>query len=186
MKKLNSLDDLFMDGLKDVYNAEAQILKALPKMANAATAPQLQDAFLEHLDETKMQIERLEEVFAIFGAKAKGKKCMAMEGLIAEGKEIMQQDGEPATIDAALIAAAQKVEHYEIAAYGCLRTWAQLLDQQDAAQILQEILDEEKQTDERLTLLAEEVINEASAEEEGDETESEREEHYQETGRGNR
>jgi ferritin-like metal-binding protein YciE len=145
--------------LKDLYNAENQLLKALPKMAKAASAPDLRKAFEDHLKETQGQVRRLERVFKKLDASPKGKKCKAMEGLIHEGKEIMSEDMDPAVLDAALITAAQKVEHYEIAAYGCVRTFARLLGYEDAADLLQETLDEEGAADKKLTKLAETVIN---------------------------
>jgi len=160
--KLNSLKDLYTDVLKDTYSAETQITKALPRMAKAATSPELRAAFEEHLDETKNQITRLEQIAESAGITLKGKRCKGMEGLLEEGKEVLEQDGEPAVIDAALIASAQRVEHYEMAAYGCLRTYAQLLGMDEAAQLLQQTLEEEEATDEKLTQLGESGINEAA------------------------
>jgi len=168
---LDSLHDLYVDELKDLYNAENQLLKALPKMAKAATAPELKAAFTTHLEETRGQVTRLETIFTGLGVSPKGKKCKAMEGLIEEGKEIIEEDGDPAVIDAALIGAAQKVEHYEIAGYGTARTFATLLGYADAAELLQETLDEEGNTDKLLTGLAETVIN-VEAEEADDEAEA--------------
>jgi ferritin-like metal-binding protein YciE len=165
---LDSLHDLYVNELKDLYNAENQLLKALPKMAKAASSPELQAAFTEHLEVTRGQVERLETIFADLGVSPKGKKCVAMEGLVEEGKEVIEEDGEPAVIDAALIAAAQKVEHYEMAGYGCARTFAQLLGYDEAVTLLQETLDEEGEADKKLTELAESVIN-VEAEAEGDE-----------------
>lgn len=156
---LDSLHDLYVDGLKDLYSAESQLLKALPRMAKAASAPELQAAFTEHLEVTRKQVERLDEIFEELGASPKGKKCKAMEGLIEEGKELLAEDGEPAVIDAALICAAQKVEHYEIAGYGCARTFARLLGYADAEALLQRTLDEEGEADKKLTALAETVVN---------------------------
>jgi len=150
---MRDLNDLFLEQLSDGYDAEKQLVKALPKMAEAASSSEVQRAFREHLDQTETHVERLEEVFEMLGKPAKGKKCEAMEGLIAESKEMMEQS-EPNVKDAALIAAAQKVEHYEIASYGCLRTWADLLEMEQASTLLQETLDEEKETDERLTDIA--------------------------------
>jgi len=168
---LDSLHDLYVNELKDLYNAENQLLKALPRMAKAATAPELKEAFTEHLDVTRKQVERLDTIFAELGVSPKGKKCKAMEGLVEEGKEVMEEDGDPAVIDAALIAAAQRVEHYEMAGYGCVRTFANLLGYEDAVALLQETLDEEGEADKKLTELAETIINvEADeAEEEEDE-----------------
>lgn len=165
---LDSLHDLYVDCLKDLYSAENQLLKALPRMAKAASAPELKEAFTTHLEETRGQVARLDDLFAELGVSPRGKKCKAMEGLIEEGKEILDEDGEPAVIDAALIGAAQKVEHYEIAAYGTARTFANLLGYEDAAATLQETLDEEGKTDKLLTELAESVIN-VEAEEADDE-----------------
>jgi ferritin-like metal-binding protein YciE len=157
--EMESLQDLLVDQLKDLYNAENQLIKALPKMAKAATNPELQQAFTEHLEETKEHAQRLEKIFDTLDESPKGKKCKAMEGLIEEGKEIMEEDAEPEVLDAGLIAAAQRVEHYEIAGYGCVRTYAKLLGNEAAAKILQQTLDEEGKTDKLLTDLAERVIN---------------------------
>jgi len=157
--KLGSLHTLYVDQLKDLYNAETQLLKALPKMAQAASAAELRAAFEDHLQETKGQVERLEQIFKKLDASPKGKKCKAMEGLIEEGKEVMHQDAEPAVLDAGLIAAAQRVEHYEIAGYGCVRTYARLMGCDEAADLLQQTLDEEAAADKKLTELAETVIN---------------------------
>lgn len=157
--KLESLQDLFVDELKDLYNAENQLLKALPKMAKAAHHPDLKQAFTDHLEETRGQVERLEQIFKGLDGSPKGKKCKAMEGLVEEGKEIIEQSADPAVKDAALIAAAQRVEHYEIAGYGCVRTFARLLGNDEAADLLQETLDEEAAADKKLTDLAETVIN---------------------------
>jgi ferritin-like metal-binding protein YciE len=160
---LDSLEKLFIEELKDVYNAEKQILRALPRMAKAAEAPELQQAFTKHLKETEGQVQRLEKIFEELGQAARGKKCKGMEGLIEEGKEKMEEEGEASVMDAALIASAQKVEHYEIAAYGCLRTYAQLLGLSRAEQLLQQTLEEEEATDKKLTELGESGINQAAA-----------------------
>lgn len=157
--KLDSLQDLYVDELKDLYNAEHQLLKALPKMAKAASAPELRKAFERHLKETEGQIKRLDRIFKKLDTNPKGKKCKAMEGLIEEGKDLMAEEADPAVMDAALIAAAQRVEHYEMAGYGCVRTYARLLGYDDAADLLQQTLDEEGATDHKLTELAETVIN---------------------------
>ncbi|QJW98342.1 YciE/YciF ferroxidase family protein [Frigoriglobus tundricola] len=174
---LDSLHDLYVDELKDLYNAENQLLKALPKLAKSATAPELKAAFTEHLEVTRKQVERLEQIFTALETSPKGKKCKAMEGLIEEGKDVLEEDGEPAVIDAALIACAQRVEHYEMAGYGCVRTFAKLLGYEDAEALLQETLDEEGEADKKLTELAETVINleanDAEGEEEGDEDDDE-------------
>lgn len=163
----SALNELFVEELKDILDAEKQLVKALPKMAKAATSEKLQGAFTEHLEQTKGQVERLEKVFQSLDVAARGKHCAAMEGLVEEGKEVIEDDLEDAVRDAALIGAAQKVEHYEIASYGTLIAHARLLGRDDAVSLLQETLDEEKQTDENLTELAESEINiEAEAEEE--------------------
>jgi ferritin-like metal-binding protein YciE len=157
--KLGSLQELYVEELKDLYSAENQLLKALPKMAKAASSPKLRTAFEDHLEQTKRQVERLEKIFKKLNASPKGKKCKAMEGLIEEGDELMTEKANPGVLDAALIAAAQRVEHYEIAGYGCVRTLAQLFGYEDAADLLQETLDEEGAADKKLTELAETVIN---------------------------
>ncbi len=157
----SALHELFLDELADVYNAEQQIAKALPKMAKAAKSPELREAFNTHLEETEEQISRLEEVAESLGEKLKGKKCKAMEGLLAEGKEIMEEQKDSAALDAGLILAAQKVEHYEIASYGALCAWAQSMGHDDAFDLLKQTLDEEKTTDEKLNQLAESLNAEA-------------------------
>lgn len=159
---LDSMQDLFLNELKDVLNAEKQLVQALPRMAKAAQSPQLKQAFTKHLRETEGHVQRLERIFKSLGETARGKKCKGMEGLIEEGKEILEEEGEPAVIDAALISAAQRVEHYEIAAYGCLRSYAQLLGNQDADRLLQQTLAEEEAADEALTALGEGGINQAA------------------------
>lgn len=156
---LDTLQDLFVAELKDLYSAEQQLLKALPKMAKAATAPQLRQAFESHLKETKGQVDRLEKIFKKLGVKAGRKKCKAMAGLIEEGQELAKEDGAPAVLDAGLIAAAQRVEHYEMAGYGCVRTYARLLGDQVAADLLQKTLDEEGAADQKLSRIAEFDIN---------------------------
>ncbi len=169
--KMESLDELLAEELKDIYSAEKQLLRALPKMAKKASSPELKRALQEHTEMTQRQVERLEDVFEALGKPAKAKTCKAMQGLIEEASEIMDEDASPAVLDAGIIAAAQKVEHYEIASYGTVRTWARLCGQEEAAGLLQETLDEESQTDERLTELAESLVN-PKAEEGGDEEES--------------
>jgi len=154
-----TLTDLFHDQLQDAYSAETQITKALPKMAKAASAPDLSAGFEQHLTETKKQIERLEQVCKLVGCKTGSNTCEATEGLIAEGEEIMGLGLDKDAQDAGLIAAAQKVEHYEIALYGTLCTFAKQLGHADAARILHETLEEEKRTDQKLTQLAERGIN---------------------------
>ncbi|HTG33176.1 MAG TPA: ferritin-like domain-containing protein [Thermoanaerobaculia bacterium] len=157
--EIDSLRKLYVDELKDLYSAEKQILQALPKMIKKAQNEQLKKAFEDHRQVTEMQVERLDRVFEMLGKAARGKKCKAMEGLIEEGKEMMQEDMEPEVMDAALIAAAQRIEHYEIAGYGTVRTYAQVLGEKEHAKLLQQTLDEEGNTDKLLTQLAESSIN---------------------------
>lgn len=158
-KELNSLDQLFLDQLQDLYDAEHRITEALPLMAEAATSPQLAQAFREHLQETERQIERLERVFEIIGKPAKRKTCEAMKGLVSEGNEVISAKGDGDVRDAALIAAAQRVEHYEMAGYGTVRTFARRLGYTEAEELLQTTLDEEGATDHRLTAIAESIVN---------------------------
>jgi ferritin-like metal-binding protein YciE len=162
MASLESLNDLLNDELKDIYDAEKQLTKALPKMAKKATSEELRQAFEEHLQQTEQQIERLEQVFEQLNMRARGKPCEAMKGLIKEGQEMMSDASDDATRDASMIAAAQKVEHYEIASYGSARTWANLLGKTEVASLLEETLDEEKETDQRLTSIAESMVNAAA------------------------
>jgi ferritin-like metal-binding protein YciE len=157
--KLDTLQKLYTDELRDLYNAENQLLKALPKMAKAASSEDLKDAFEKHLEQTKGHVKRLEQVFDAIGEKPKGKTCRAMKGLIEEGSEILKEDGEESILDAGIIVAAQKVEHYEIASYGSVRTFAHLLGQNKAAELLQTTLDEESETNELLNRLAEGIVN---------------------------
>ena len=157
--KLNTLQKLYTDELRDLYNAENQLLKALPKMAKAASSEELKEAFEQHLEQTKGHVKRLEQVFEELDEKPKGKTCRAMKGLIQEGSEILEEDGETSVRDAGIIVAAQKVEHYEIAGYGSVRTFAHLLGQNKAAELLQATLDEESETNEVLNRLAESVVN---------------------------
>jgi ferritin-like metal-binding protein YciE len=159
MPKMKSLKDLYVDELKDLYNAEKQIIAALPKMAKAATTPELKAAFEEHLEVTRNQVQRLDQVFQELGTKGTGKVCKAMEGLVQEAKDLMEEDAEPMVMDAALIASAQRIEHYEIAGYGCVRTYARMLGFTNAEQLLNETLQEEGDTDQKLTMLAETHIN---------------------------
>lgn len=161
--ELNSLKTLFIDQLKDLKDAENQLTKALPKMAKAASSPELQQAFERHLEQTKGHLERVEQVLTEVSGNNRGKKCKAMEGLIEEGAELMKEEAEPEVMDAGLIAAAQKVEHYEIASYGTARTYANLLGLSQAAKTLQQILDEEGQTDKMLTRIAESINVQAMA-----------------------
>jgi len=160
---LDSLEKLFLEELKDMYNAEKQILRALPRMAKAAESPELEQAFTKHLKETEGQVQRIERIFKDLGQPSRGKACKGMEGILEEGKEVLEKDGEPAVIDAALIASAQRVEHYEIAAYGCLRTYAELLGYSQAQRLLQETLQEEEAADKKLTQIGESGINQAAA-----------------------
>jgi ferritin-like metal-binding protein YciE len=157
--KVDTLQKLYTEELRDLYNAETQLLKALPKMAKGASSQELKDAFEKHLEQTKTHVERLEEVFEQLGEKPRGKTCRAMKGLIEEGSEILEKDGDESVLDAGIIVAAQKVEHYEIAGYGSVRTFAHLLGQNDAAELLQTTLDEESETNEILNKLAETVVN---------------------------
>jgi len=159
MPALKSLDDLFVHSLKDIYNAEKQLVKALPKMAKAANSDKLRSGFEEHLEQTAGHVERLETIFKSLDVPVRGVKCKAMEGLVEEGGEMIDEDAEPAVKDAGLIAAAQKVEHYEIATYGTLVTFAELLGNTEAVELLKATLEEERQTDEKLTELAETEIN---------------------------
>jgi ferritin-like metal-binding protein YciE len=175
MPKLASLDDLLVHELQDIYHAEGQILKALPKMVTAATHPDLKEAFEEHLQQTEGQVRRLEQAFKLLGVPAKGKKCEGMAGLLEEGRKTMEADAEPAVMDAALIAAAQKVEHYEIASYGCVCTYAELLGYDQVHELLGQNLDEEETTDQKLTALAESVINQEAEDGDFDVEEVERE-----------
>ena len=156
---MDSLKDLYIDELKDLYNAENQLLKALPKMAKKASAPELKNAFTEHLAVTKTHVERLEKIFKGLGEKPTGKTCKAMKGLVEEGKEVIEEDGDPSVLDAALIGAAQRVEHYEMAGYGVVRTFARHLGEDKAADVLQMTLDEEGEADKKLTGIAEGSIN---------------------------
>jgi ferritin-like metal-binding protein YciE len=158
-----TLENLLLDELRDLLSAEKQITKALPKMAKAASSDELRRAFEEHLTQTEGQIARLGRAFEILGHTARAKKCLGMEGLIEEGKEFLEEDMEPAVMDAALIAAAQKVEHYEIASYGSARTWAQEVGQPDVADLLQATLEEEAETDRKLSELAESLVNQRAA-----------------------
>ena len=161
--EIDSLRKLYVDELKDLYSAEKQILQALPKMIKKAQNEQLKKAFEDHRAVTEMQVERLDRIFEMLGKAARGKKCKAMEGLIEEGKEMMQEDMDPEVMDAALIGAAQRIEHYEMAGYGTVRTWAQLLGEKEQAKILQQTLDEEGDADKLLTQLAVSTINVAAA-----------------------
>ena len=159
----SALKKLYIDELRDIYNAENQLVKALPKIAKASTSDELRAGFEGHLEQTKGHLERLEKIFKGLGEKPTGKKCKGMEGLVEEGQEMIEeQEGE--TLDAGLISAAQRVEHYEIAAYGCVRTYANLLGETDAVKLLEQTLEEEKETDQKLTKLAEKINVEAEQE----------------------
>lgn len=158
-EETNPLEELLVDELKDLYSAEKQLVQALPRMAKGASSPELRRAFERHLEETKRQVQRLEQIAGDLDFRVTGKKCKGMEGLIAEGKELMEEDFDDNALDAGLIGAAQKVEHYEIAAYGTARTHAQMLGFTKAAKLLQQTLDEEGATDKKLTALAESIIN---------------------------
>ena len=157
--KLDSLQTLWIEELRDIYNAENQLLKALPKMAKGASSPELKQAFEDHLEETKGHVERLEEIFEKLDEKPTGKTCKAMKGLVEEGSEILEEEGEDSVLDAGIIAAAQKVEHYEIASYGTVVAFAKMLGEEDAADLLQQTLDEEGEADKHLSELAEEIVN---------------------------
>ena len=157
--ELDTLKDLYVEELKDLYSAEKQLVKALPKMAKAANDPQLKEAFRTHLQETRQHAERLEQICRELGVSPRGKKCVGMEGLIEEGNELIQEDPDPDVLDAGLISKAQHVEHYEMAGYGTVRTYARQLGFENQADLLQQTLDEEGKTDHLLTELAESGIN---------------------------
>ena len=163
MAETPTLHDAFIDELRDAYDAEKQLTKALPKLAKAATAPKLRQAFESHLAETQNQIARLEEAFGLLDEKVRGKHCDGIEGIIEEGKSVMEEDFEGETMDACLIAAGQRAEHYEMAAYGTLVAWARAMGHDEAADLLQQTLDEEKAADEKLSELAEGGINRSAA-----------------------
>ena len=171
----NALQELYVEQLRDIYSAENQLVKALPKMAKEASSDELRAAFEEHLEQTREQVARLEQIFEALGEKPNGKKCKGMQGLIEEGKEVMEEDLEEEALDAGLIAAAQKVEHYEIAAYGTVRTFANLLGESEAASLLETTLEEEKEADQKLTSLSENINLEAAEAGAGEEEEEEEE-----------
>jgi len=156
---LNTLQDLYVDEIKDLYHAEKQLVKALPKLAETASAPELKSAFEDHLEATRGHVTRLEEILRGLGLPLKGKTCHGIAGIIKEGKALMEEEAEPAVMDAGLIAGGQRAEHYEIAAYGAVRTYAETLGFTSAAELLQQTLDEEKQADQKLSELAEGFIN---------------------------
>jgi ferritin-like metal-binding protein YciE len=157
--KVATLEDLYTDMLKDLYSAEKQLVRALPKMAKNSQSSELQKAFQEHLKQTEGHVERIEGIFSELGGSPRGKKCVGMEGLVEEGNELLQEDVEPDVLDAGLIAAAQKVEHYEIASYGTVRSWAERLGYHNQAKILQQTLDEEGEANKKLTQIAESFVN---------------------------
>ena len=157
--QLNNLKDLYLEQLRDLYSAESQLISALPEMANAASHSELKRGFQEHLEQTRQHKQRLDELFSGLGASPSGEDCEAMEGLIKEGQEILQMQGDSSVKDAALIAAAQRVEHYEIAAYGTVATFAEMLGRSEDKMTLGRTLEEEKATDEKLTKLARQVVN---------------------------
>jgi ferritin-like metal-binding protein YciE len=169
----NNLKSLYVDELRDLYSSEQQLIKALPKMAKAANSDELRKGFEEHLEQTRQHATRLEQILSALGEPVKGKKCKGMAGIVAEGGEMLSEDFEGALMDAALISAAQRVEHYEIAAYGAVRAYAELMGESEAASLLQQTLEEEKETDQKLTELSEQINSEAfnsSAEAEEEET----------------
>jgi ferritin-like metal-binding protein YciE len=175
MKETN-FEELFKEELEDIYDAERQIIQALPKMAEAASSEELTAAFQEHLEVTRKQVKRLDKVFQKLGAKPGNKTCEGMQGLLREGEKMISEISKSAVLDAGLIAAAQKVEHYEISAYGTVRTMAEMLGQEDAAELLEETLEEERETDENLTEIAESIMSGESAEDEEEEDLEEEEE----------
>jgi ferritin-like metal-binding protein YciE len=173
----NSLKELYVEELKDLFSAENQLTKALPKMAKAASSDDLRQGFEEHLEQTQGHVQRLQQIFEQLGEKATGKKCLGMEGLVKEGAEVMGEDFEDAMMDAALISAAQRVEHYEIAGYGSVIAYAELLGESEQASLLKETLEEEKETDEKLTELAKDInaqVQEGDSEAEEEEQPKER------------
>ena len=162
MPEVTTLRDAFLDEIRDIYHAEKQLVKALPKMAKAASSPQLRTALENHLVETENQVSRLEQVFELVGEKAEAKTCPGMAGIIEEGSNVLEEDIDPTVLDACIIASAQRAEHYEMAAYGTVAAWADGLGLTDAAELLRETLDEERNADETLTTLAESGINAAA------------------------
>jgi ferritin-like metal-binding protein YciE len=181
---METLEDLFEDGLRDIYYAEKAILKALPKMAKKAGHEDLKAAFNEHVQMTNAQVQRLEQVFEMIGVKPRAKKCPAMDGLVAEAEELMKEAEDEDVRDAGMLGCAQSVEHYEIARYGTLKAWAQRLGMDKAVQLLDETLQEEKETDAKLTMLAEQAINAEAESEEAEEDEDEEEEIASPRGQG--
>jgi ferritin-like metal-binding protein YciE len=183
MAQAGTLHDAFIEELRDTYDAEKQLIKALPKLAKAAASPDLRAAFETHLEETRGHVDRLEQVFESLDEKPRGKHCEGIAGIIEEGKSIMEEEFDDATMDACLIAAGQRAEHYEMAAYGTLIAWAQSMGHSDATNLLQEILDEEKAADEKLSSLAEGGINQEAADAAHGEEEEEEEEEQPARGR---
>jgi len=163
MPKLNTLQDVYLDELRDLYNMETQLTKAMPRIAKAVSHSELKNTLDSHLQETETHVERLEQVFEMAGQKVRGKKCTAMEGILEEARDLISRDINDNALDAAIIGAAQKVEHYEIAGYGTVRTWARQLGFDEQADILEETLSEEKAANEKLTHLATEIINEEAS-----------------------
>lgn len=161
MPKVQTLESAFVEEIRDLYDAEKQLVRALPKMAKAANSEELRDAFREHLEVTKGQVQRLEQIFEMMGQRARSKPCKAMKGLIEEGQEIMEEDMQEQIGDLAMIGAAQKVEHYEISGYGTVRTFAQAMGQREVAQLLDQTLKEEEATDKKLTQIAKTLYKEA-------------------------
>lgn len=169
--KLDSLKKLYLEELRDLYSAETQLVKALPEMVKGASSAELKQAFGNHLEQTEEHVERLNEIFGRLGEQPTGKTCKAMKGLIEEGSEMLEEEGEESVIDAGLIGAAQRIEHYEIASYGTVRTFADLLGEEDAAELLQQTLDEEGETNEELSELAERTVNKEALTEDGEQKE---------------
>jgi ferritin-like metal-binding protein YciE len=172
MASLDSLEELLQDELKDIYDAEKQLTKALPKLMKKASNDELRDAIEDHLNQTRQHVERLEQAFEQMGMPVRGKKCEGMQHLIAEGNDMIADAEDDDTRDAVMIAGAQKVEHYEIASYGTIRTWANLLGKSEVAALMEETLDEEKEADQRLTSIAESFVNQAAADGDDDEEEA--------------
>jgi len=172
----NSLQELYVQQLRDLYNAENQLVKALPKMAKAAQSAALKQGFEHHLEQTKGHVDRLERIFSAMDQSPKGRKCAGMQGLVEEGEEVIKEQSSSYALDAGLIASAQRVEHYEIAGYGTVRTFAELLGDNEAVELLQQTLDEEKLTDRKLTELSKEVNSQAKDAAPAAETEQESEE----------
>ena len=180
----DSLRELYIDALRDLYNAETQLVKALTKMAKASSHDELREAFEEHLRQTSEQVSRLEQIFDMLEEKPTGKKCLGMDGLIKEGAQVMKEDHADAVMDAAIIGAAQRAEHYEIAGYGTVKAFAQLLGEDEHVSLIEQTLEEEKQTDEKLTQLAEQINSDAAQGQEERQTEHRDQRHG--TGRSRR